>query len=154
MYKLARYNVLKDGDPILRKIAKPVSDVNDNIKKLMKNMYETMKYENGVGLAAPQIGISKRVIVVDIGDGAIYLANPEIIHSSGVQKGPEGCLSIPNTNGNVVRFEEIKVVGLDENNRKIEIHAEGFKSRALQHEIDHLNGILFTDKATQVMRDE
>ena len=106
----------------------------------------------GVGLAAPQVGINKRVIVVDIGEGLYKLVNPEIVSSSGIQDGPEGCLSVPNVIGNVKRSEHIKVKALDENGNIVTIEASGFLARAFQHEIDHLNGIIFTDKATAIER--
>ena len=126
--------------------------LNENIKKLLNNMAETMYYAKGVGLAAPQVGISKRVIVVDIGDGLFKLVNPEIISSSGIQDGPEGCLSVPNIVGNVKRSEHIKVKALNENGDEVVIDASGYLARAFQHEIDHLNGIIFTDKATEIER--
>ncbi len=147
---MARYTVVVTGDPVLRKIARPVKEVNDNIKKLMDNMAETMYYSKGVGLAAPQVGISKRVICVDVGDGLYKLANPEIIKSGGLQDGPEGCLSVPGTIGDVKRSEHVTVKALNENNEEVLIEASGFKARAFQHEIDHLNGILFVDKATNI----
>ena len=149
---MARYNVVITGDPVLRKICRPVKEVNDNIRKLLDNMAETMYYAKGVGLAAPQVGISKRVIVVDIGDGLCKLVNPEIISSSGIQDGPEGCLSVPNIVGNVKRSEHIKVKALNENGDEVVIDASGYLARAFQHEIDHLNGIIFTDKATEIER--
>ncbi len=150
---MARYNIVVKGDAVLRKEAKPVREVNDNIKKLMKNMAETMYHANGVGLAAPQVGISKRVIVVDVGDGLMSLANPVILETKGMQNGPEGCLSVPGYTGNVLRANNIIVTALNEKGEDVTINAEGFKARALQHEIDHLNGILFTDKATELELD-
>lgn len=147
---MARYKVVLTGDPVLRKISRPVKEVNDHIKRLMDNMAETMYHAKGVGLAAPQVGYSKRVIVVDIGDGLYKLANPEIIQSSGLQDGPEGCLSVPGTIGDVKRSENVTVRALNENNEEVTIEASGFKARAFQHEIDHLNGIIFTDKATNI----
>ncbi|MEE0546157.1 MAG: peptide deformylase [Peptococcaceae bacterium] len=149
---MARYKVVIAGDPVLRRISHPVKEVNENIKKLLNNMAETMYYAKGVGLAAPQVGISKRVIVVDIGDGLFKLVNPEIISSSGIQDGPEGCLSVPNIVGNVKRSEHIKVKALNENGDEVVIDASGYLARAFQHEIDHLNGIIFTDKATEIER--
>ncbi|MEE0511965.1 MAG: peptide deformylase [Peptococcaceae bacterium] len=149
---MARYKVVIAGDPVLRRISHPVKEVNENIKKLLNNMAETMYYAKGVGLAAPQVGISKRVIVVDIGEGLFKLVNPEIISSSGIQDGPEGCLSVPNIVGNVKRSEHIKVKALNENGDEVVIEASGYLARAFQHEIDHLNGIIFTDKATEIER--
>lgn len=149
---MARYKVVLTGDPVLRRIAHPVKEVNDNIKKLLNNMAETMYHAKGVGLAAPQVGISKRVIVVDIGEGLYKLVNPEIVASSGIQDGPEGCLSVPEVIGDVKRSEHVTVKALDENGEAVSIEASGFLARAFQHEIDHLNGILFTDKATAIER--
>ena len=149
---MARFKVVVYGDPVLRRISKPVREVNDHIKKLLNNMAETMYYSKGVGLAAPQVGINKRVIVVDVGDQLYKLVNPEIIASSGIQDGPEGCLSVPGTMGNVKRSENVKLKALNENNEEVIIEASGFKARAFQHEIDHLNGIIFTDKATNIER--
>ncbi len=149
---MARYKVVLTGDPVLRRIAHPVKEVNDNIKKLMNNMAETMYHAKGVGLAAPQVGISKRVIVVDIGEGLFKLVNPEIVASSGIQDGAEGCLSLPDVVGNVKRSERVTVKALDENGDEVTIEATGYLARAFQHEIDHLNGIIFTDKATAIER--
>ena len=149
---MARYKVVLTGDPVLRRIAHPVKEVNDNIKKLLNNMAETMYHAKGVGLAAPQVGISKRVIVVDIGEGLFKLVNPEIVSSSGIQDGAEGCLSLPDVVGNVKRSERVTVKALDENGDEVTIEATGYLARAFQHEIDHLNGIIFTDKATAIER--
>lgn len=149
---MARYKVVLTGDPVLRRISHPVKEVNDNIRKLMDNMAETMYHAKGVGLAAPQVGISKRVIVVDIGEGLFKLANPEIIASSGIQDGAEGCLSVPDVIGNVKRSERVKVKALNEDGDEVTIEASGYLARAFQHEIDHLNGIIFTDKATAIER--
>lgn len=150
---MARYNVVHEGDPVLRRISRPIKEVNSNIVKLMNNMAETMYYNHGVGLAAPQVGINKRVIVVDVGERLIKLANPEIIKTHGIQNGPEGCLSIPGLYGNVKRSSYVKIRALNENNEEVTISAKDFEARALQHEIDHLDGILFTDKATELERE-
>ena len=149
---MARYKVVLTGDPVLRRIAHPVKEVNDNIKKLMNNMAETMYHAKGVGLAAPQVGISKRVIVVDIGEGLFKLVNPEIVASSGIQDGAEGCLSLPDVVGNVKRSERVTVKALDENGDEVTIEATGYLARAFQHEIDHLNGILFVDYLSPLKR--
>ncbi len=145
--------IVKEPDSVLREIAKPVPKVNANIQKLMRDMADTMYDASGVGLAAPQIGILKRVIVVDPHDEVtdlIALANPEIIESSGEQLGPEGCLSIPGLNGDVLRKQRVKVKGIDYNGNEVVIEAEDFLARIFQHEIDHLNGVLFTDIANSV----
>lgn len=145
--------IVLDPDPVLRKKAKPVSRVNATIKQLLDDMAETMYKAPGVGLAAPQIGISKRVIVIDPHDessGLLQLVNPEIVSQEGWVKGPEGCLSIPGYQGEVYRYEKIRVVALDRNGHKVWIDAEGFLARIFQHEIDHLDGVLYTDKCSNL----
>ena len=144
--------IVKEPDPVLREIAKEVTKFNPNLKKLLKDMAETMYDAEGVGLAAPQVGISKRVIVVDVRDehGLVEMVNPVIVEQSGEQVGPEGCLSIPNLNGEVKRADRIVVAGQNSDGEPITIEASGFFARAFQHEIDHLNGILFTDIALNV----
>lgn len=153
---MAIYNIVKKGDSVLRKRAKEVSEVTPQVQKLIKNMAETMYKANGVGLAAPQVGFSKRVIVVDIGDenGLIALINPVIVEKCGTQNGPEGCLSCPEEYGDVLRAKDIVVQALNENGEAVELKATDFLARAIQHEIDHLDGILFVDKATNLARGE
>src|SRR5690554_3852768 len=149
--------IIKESDPILREKSKHVSKINANIHKLLDNMADTMYDAHGVGLAAPQIGILKRVIVVDTGEEdaeIIELINPEIVASSGNQLGPEGCLSIPGVAGDVNRFDKITVKGLDRDGHQIMVEAEEFLARVLQHEIDHLNGILFIDIAELIYEKE
>lgn len=135
-----------EGDPVLRQVAKPIPEVTSNIQKLLTDLADTM-YDagNGVGLAANQIGILKRALVADVGDGLIELVNPEVLHAEGEQIGPEGCLSMPGVSGDVMRAYKVKVKGLNRNGEEIIIDAEGMLARCLLHEIDHLNGILFTD---------
>ncbi|MFF2093604.1 peptide deformylase [Paenibacillus sp. NPDC058174] len=145
--------IVKDPDPVLREPAKEVTKFNSNLQKLLKDMAETMYDADGVGLAAPQIGISKRVIVVDVGDeesGLIEMVNPVIVEQEGEQFGPEGCLSIPNLNGDVRRADRIVVNGQSADGTPFTVEATGFLARAFQHEVDHLNGILFTDLAENV----
>ncbi len=144
--------IVKDPDPVLREVAREVTKFNANLKKLLKDMAETMYDAEGVGLAAPQVGISKRVIVVDVGDdhGLVEMVNPVIISREGEQFGPEGCLSIPNLNGDVRRADSIVVQGQDSDGNTFSVNASGFFARAFQHEIDHLNGILFTDLAESI----
>lgn len=149
---MAVYIVIEAEDDVLREKAKRVTKLGKNIEKLLDNMRDTMYANKGVGLAAPQIGVSKRVIVVDVGDGLIELINPEIVDAEGSQIDTEGCLSIPGVVGEVARAEQIKVTGLDRTGNKTEISAQGFFARALQHEIDHLNGILFIDKAKNLKK--
>jgi len=145
--------IVKDPDPVLREKAKPVTKFNANLHKLLDDMAETMYHAEGVGLAAPQIGIEKRVIVVDTGEedgGLMEMVNPEIIESEGEQLGPEGCLSIPGLNGDVRRALRVKLRGQDRYGNDITIEAKEFQARAFQHEVDHLNGVLFTDIAVKV----
>ncbi len=148
--------IVKDPDPVLRETAKPVSKITPNIHKLLDDMAETMYDAPGVGLAAPQIGILKRVIVIDIGEesGLIEMINPEIIARSGEQYGPEGCLSIPGLMGDVKRADTVTVKGLNRSGDEVTIEAVGFLARAFQHEVDHLDGILFTDLADKVYKAE
>lgn len=144
--------IVKEPDAVLHKTAKEVKEITPNVKKLLNDMADTMYDAEGVGLAAPQVGILKRLIVVDVGDenGLIKLVNPEIVAKDGEQFGPEGCLSIPGYNGDVRRAEEVTVKGLDENGKEVTITGTGLLSRCFQHEIDHLNGVLFTDIAEKV----
>lgn len=144
--------IVKEPDPVLREVAKEVTKFNANLQKLLKDMAETMYDAEGVGLAAPQIGISKRILVVDVGDdnGLVEMVNPVILEQEGEQLGPEGCLSIPNLNGDVRRAEHIVVEGQDSGGNRFTVKASGYFARAFQHEIDHLNGILFTDLAESV----
>ncbi len=128
--------------------------ITPNIHKLLDDMADTMYDAEGVGLAAPQIGILKRVIVMDVGDehGLIELINPEIIEKDGEQFGPEGCLSIPGLRGDVRRAERVKVKGLNRNGEEIVIEGRELLARCIQHEVDHLDGILYTDLAESMYR--
>ena len=145
---MAIRQIREDGDEILRKKSKEVEEVNDKIRQILDDMEETMHKYNGVGLAAPQIGLLKRLVVIDLYDdkGTIKLVNPEIIKEKGTQEVEEGCLSFPNKFGKIVRPAEVTVKALDENGKQIKISAKGLLAQALSHEIDHLNGILFVDK--------
>ncbi len=149
---MAVYQIVELGDQILREQAKPVPKVSDNIRKLLDNMTDTLKEANGVGLAAPQIGISKRVVIIDVGEGLIELVNPEISESQGEDTDTEGCLSIPGVYGEVSRAARVVVKALDRNGDVIKVEGTGLLARALQHEIDHLDGILFVDKAKKLER--
>lgn len=135
-----------DGDPILRKTSREVTEINDRIRTLLDDMLETMYENEGVGLAAPQVGILRRVVVIDIGEGPIKLINPEIIEEEGEFIDVEGCLSVPNRAGTVKRPERVKVKYLNELGEEKIIEGTQLLSKALCHEIDHLDGILFTDK--------
>jgi peptide deformylase len=134
-------------DDVLRKKAKPVDKIDDRVEILITDMIETMYDANGVGLAAPQVGILKRIVVVDIGEGIHALINPEIIKETGEQIDYEGCLSIPGVRAKVKRPAEVVVRALDLNGSEIEIKGSGLMARAICHELDHLDGILFIDKA-------
>lgn len=143
---MALREIRKMGDEILRKKSRRVDKIDDKIKMLLEDMVETMRHNNGVGLAAPQVGILKRIAVVDIGEGLYKLINPEIVYSEGSQIDIEGCLSIPNVRDNVERPKKVVIKTLNENGEEITIEGEDFLARALCHEIDHLDGILFIDK--------
>jgi len=152
---MAVYEIVKIGDPVLRERAKPVKNITPNIIKLLNNMADTMyNAKIGVGLAAPQIGISKRVVVIDIGEGLLELINPEILAGEGSSVDSEGCLSIPGMTGKVKRWEKVRVQALDRHGQRFEIEGKGFLARALQHEIDHLEGILFIDRAEKIYKSQ
>jgi peptide deformylase len=133
---------------VLTKKCSRVDNFNKQLGKLLDDMYETMNAADGVGLAAPQVNISKQIAIVDIGDqsGRIELINPVIVKESGDQVGPEGCLSFPGLFGEVKRSYFVKIEAQDRNGSKFTIEAEDFLARALLHEIDHLHGVLFTEK--------
>lgn len=149
---MAVYQIVEVGAEVLREKAKEVPEVTQSIEKLLDNMADTMYAAKGVGLAAPQIGISKRVIVVDVGEGLVELINPVIIDRAGEDIETEGCLSIPGMTGDVIRAAQVQVQGMDRQGKPVDIQAEGYLARALQHEIDHLDGILFIDKAKKTYR--
>lgn len=148
---MAIRNVRIDGDEVLRKKSKEVDVINDKVITLLKDMADTMYEANGVGLAAPQIGILKRLVVIDTGNGLFELINPRIVSQTGEQIEVEGCLSIPGVAGEVKRPAEVVAEALDPNGEKITIHADGLLAIALCHEIDHLDGILFTDKVIRFL---
>jgi len=150
---MAVYQVVTTPDPVLRQRALTVEKINAGVIRVLDNMVDTLYAADGVGLAAPQIGISKRIIVVDPGDNLIELINPEIIYREGEQTASEGCLSIPGTVGLLKRSKNIRVKGLNRQGEKIELDAVDMLARVLQHEIDHLDGILFTDKAIKTRRE-
>lgn len=151
---MAVYKIITDPDPVLRQKSLTVKNINAGVLRVLANMCDTLYAADGVGLAAPQIGISKRIIIVDPGDQLIQIINPEIIYSEGEQNGSEGCLSVPGKVGWLKRAHKVIVKGLNPNGEIIEIEAIDFLARILQHEIDHLDGILFPDKATRIRIDE
>ncbi|WP_055107588.1 peptide deformylase [Paenibacillus ihumii] len=144
--------IVHEPDEVLHQVAKEVKHITPNVQKILTDMADTMYDAEGVGLAAPQIGILKRMIVVDVGDehGLIELINPEIVSAEGEQFGPEGCLSIPGYRGDVRRAMEVTVKGLDRNGKEVTYTGTELLARAFQHEIDHLNGVLYTDIAERV----
>lgn len=151
---MALRQIRKVGDEILRKKSRVVEKIDDRIIELLNDMHETLKAsDDGIGLAAPQIGILKRLVVIDLSeeDGEIYkLINPVIVKSKGEQICREGCLSVPNVLGDVVRPKEVLVEALNEKGEKIKIKAKDLLAVVLSHEIDHLDGVLFVDKATEL----
>lgn len=145
---MAIYKIIEVPDPILKKTAQPVKKINAGVLRVLDNLRDTMYDANGVGLAAPQIGVSRRLAVIDIGDGSLLeLINPEIIRSEGKQIGGEGCLSIPGVVGSVERAQKVTVRSLNRNGELFDFTGEDLMARALQHEIDHLDGIVFTMRA-------
>lgn len=144
-----------EGDEILRKKSREVSKVDNKIKVLLDDMMETMYKNEGVGLAAPQVGILKRLIVIDVEDGNVYkMINPKITSQSGEQVGQEGCLSIPEIKGIVKRPNNVTVEYMDENGEQRTLKAEGVLARCICHETDHLDGILFVDKMDKIAEEK
>ena len=145
--------IKKYGDPVLREKALEVDEITPKINKLIDDMIETMYASLGAGLAAPQIGISKRIIIIDgEDDGLLVLINPVLIKKEGKVDEEEGCLSVPGIYSNVERYETVTVEGLDRNGEKIRIKKDGLMGKALQHEIDHLEGLLFIDRISKIKR--
>ncbi|MDI3280142.1 MAG: peptide deformylase [Bacillota bacterium] len=140
--------IRSEPDPVLRRCARPVEKITKRIVKLAHDMLETMYHAQGVGLAAPQVGVSQRLIVVDVGEGPLILVNPELVAQRGSSTDVEGCLSVPGVMGYVTRAEQVVVRGLDLKGHALEVKGSDLLARALQHELDHLDGILFVDKAT------
>jgi len=142
------------GDPILRKVAEPVRTVTPEIKQIIQDMVETMWHQVGVGLAAPQVGISLRLLVMDDGKrSARALINPEIVERKGSVRDEEGCLSLPGIFADVDRSKSVRVSAEDEEGRPISFEAHGFQAKVIQHEIDHLDGVLFIDRLSPIARD-
>ena len=150
---MAIRNIRHDGDDILRKVCKPVEKMTPRIETLIEDMFDTMYEANGVGLAAPQVGILKRIVVIDVGDENAYcLINPEIVEEDGEQTGDEGCLSLPGLVGTVTRPDHVVCKALDINMEEITIEGEGLLARAICHELDHLDGVLYKDRAEDGLR--
>lgn len=145
MVPIAPVTIKLYGDPVLRRKSREVKEIDGDIRKLIDSMAKLMYQNKGLGLAAPQVGILKRVIVADVGDGLVSLVNPRILWRQGKDTMPEGCLSIPGINLEIKRSKEVIVEGLNKEGEKVQLGAVGLLARVLQHEIDHLDGILIID---------
>ena len=150
---MAIRRIRKEGDPVLRTVCKPVTQFDESLCRLLDDMQETLKDAGGVGLAAPQVGILKRIVVIDVGEGPVVMVNPVILETSGEQTGDEGCLSIPGKAGQVTRPNYVKVHAFDENMEEYEIEGTELMARAMCHEIDHLDGHLYVEKVEGQLHD-
>lgn len=147
---MAKLKIALAGDPVLRQIAKPVERIDKKLQRLLKDMAETMYAAEGVGLAAPQVGVLKRVVVIDVGEGLYELINPVIVKREGSVVGCEGCLSVPDYEGEVERAEYVECEFTDRTGQRLLLSANGLLAICIQHELDHLDGILFIDKAQTI----
>ena len=147
---MAKRNIVKVGEDILRKKCREVTAFDDKLWVLLDDMLETMREANGVGLAAPQVGILRRAVVIDVGEGPIELVNPVITSVKGKQREVEGCLSVPGQWGYVTRPAKVKVTAQNRYGKEIKVEGTEMLARALCHEIDHLNGVIFTDIADEM----
>lgn len=150
---MAIRTIRTEQEPVLRKNSKPVTIFDENLENLLDDMKETMHMAEGVGLAAPQIGILKRLFIVDVGEGVVEFINPEILLTSGEQTGDEGCLSVPGKYGKVTRANYIKMKAQNRKGEFFEIEGEELMARAMQHEYDHLEGVLFIDRVQGEIED-
>ncbi len=152
---MATRKIVLTGDDILRKRSKEVTAFDQKLATLLDDMKETLYKNDGAGLAAPQVGVLRRVVVIDVGEDSYYeLVNPVIVKTDGMQSGPEGCLSVPGEFGIVERPNEVTVEGYDRNGKQYTLSGTGLLARAICHEVDHLNGQLFTDIAVRMLDDE
>ncbi|MCL6094872.1 MAG: peptide deformylase [Actinobacteria bacterium] len=151
---MANYSIRLIGDPVLRSRSTEVTDINDNLKQLVDGMISTMKLAPGVGLAAPQVGVLKRVFVYDVGDGPHVVINPVIRQSSGEWEYEEGCLSVPGFSWRIVRPNHVHLCGYDLDENEVDIEASEFLGRVIQHEVDHLDGILLVERLEPDVRKE
>ena len=142
---MALRKIRTEGDPVLSKISRPVAEMTPKLRTLVEDMLDTMYEAMGVGLAAPQVGLLKRIVTIDIGDGPIVLINPEIVETSGEQTGEEGCLSVPGMSGRVTRPNYVKVKAMDEDMNEVIYEGTELLARAFCHEIDHLDGKMYTE---------
>lgn len=147
---MSRLFVVQTGDPVLRQKCNEVKSFNEKLWKLLDDMKETVRAENGAGLAAPQIGLPERVVVIDVEEGFFEMVNPVILFSKGEQTGPEGCLSVKGKQGTVTRPDKVKAEYRDRYGKKHKLTAVGFFARAVCHELDHLDGVLYTDRANEL----
>ncbi len=149
---MAIRNIIKEGDEILSKVCRPVTDFNERLWVLLDDMRETLEQADGVGLAAPQVGVLRRLFIMNVGDGWVEAINPEIVMQEGEQEGEEGCLSCPGEYGVVRRPQRVRLKAQDRNGNWYFLTAEDLKARCICHESDHLDGILFKKHATQLMK--
>lgn len=152
---MAKLKICKVGDDVLKKVCRPVDEVTPRIVTLLDDMIETMRHADGCGLAAPQVGILRRIAVVEVEEGEVYeLINPEIIAEEGVQEETEGCLSLPGRWGITRRPMKVTVRATNRHGKQYEVSGEGLLARAFCHEIDHLDGHLFTERAIEMLDEE
>jgi peptide deformylase len=155
---MAILDIVYYGDPRLEKVSEPLAEVTQETRRFVKDMFETMYFTNGVGLSAPQVGVNQRILVVDCSGGSdrdqqIALINPVVTGATGEQRGQEGCLSFPGLFAEIARPNVVTVKGLDLEGKEVEIEGEGLLARALHHEIDHLDGVLFIQRMKKVDRE-
>lgn len=152
---MALLNIVKEGDPILRKTSRPIEQITPRITTLLDDMLETMRAANGCGLAAVQVGVLRRVVIIEVEDGVVYeMINPRIVFRAGKQEEQEGCLSVPGKWGITTRPARVTVRYTDREGRERDLKGEGLLARAICHELDHLDGKLFTDVVIRYIHDE
>lgn len=148
---MSKLDIVVAGNPVLRMKAEEVKKIDKKLQRFLKDMAETMYAADGVGLAAPQVGVSKRIVVIDVGEGLIEMINPVIVKKEGSVIGGEGCLSVPDYEGEVERAEYVECEFTDRNGKRMLLQTDGLLAIAVQHELDHLDGVLFIDKAKSIM---
>lgn len=148
---MSKLDIVVAGNPVLRMQAEEVKKIDKKLQRFLKDMAETMYAADGVGLAAPQVGVSKRIVVIDVGEGLIEMINPVIVKKEGSVIGGEGCLSVPDYEGEVERAEYVECEFTDRNGKRMLLQTDGLLAVAVQHELDHLDGVLFIDKAKSIM---